>query len=252
VTATLTVQDASGSGIAHTQYSYDGQNWTNYAGPFTLPDGVYTFYFRSQDNKGNLEETRQQAFMIDTAPPSITINQPQARNYTHSSTLTLDYAVIDGNGQATGVGAGSGVASITPTMDGAVTLAGHGLQSGQPINLMTEMAPGQHTFSVGATDDVGHADSKAVTFAIIVTPQSIIEDVNQFSAAGDITPNHVRSLLAKLQNAAKQWAASNCNAATGMYNAFINELQAQSGKHVDPMAASIMIGDARYLIDHCP
>jgi hypothetical protein len=252
VTATLSAQDASGSGIAVTQYSYDGQNWTSYTGPFTLPDGAYTFYYRSEDNKGNLEETRQQAFKIDTTPPDITISQPQAASYTHSSTLTLGYTVVDGNGQVTGVGAGSGVASVTATMDGSTTLAGQSLPSGQTINLLTEMTLGQHTFSVAATDNVGHLDSRSVTFFIIVTPQSIIEDVNQFYAAGDITQDEASSLLAKLQSAAKQWAAGDCQAATSIYQAFIDELQAQSGKHVDPTAASIMTEDAKYLIGHCP
>jgi hypothetical protein len=137
-------------------------------------------------------------------------------------------------------------------MDGNTTLAGHGLSSGQPINLLTEMTVGQHTFTVAAIDNVGHADSRSVTFFIIVTPQSIIEDVNQFYAAGDITQDKARSLLAKLQNAAGQWAVGNCVAATGIYQAFINELRAQSGRHVDPTAASIMIADATYLISHCP
>lgn len=252
VTATLTAHDATGSGIAFTQYSTDGQIWTDYTGPFTLPDGIYTLSFRSQDNKGNLEETRSQTFRIDTEPPNIAINQPQATNYIHSTTLTLNYSVTDGNGQATGVGAGSGVASVTPTMDGVTTLSGHGLQSGQIINLLTEMSVGPHTFTVTATDNVGDTASQAVTFAIVVTPQSIIEDVEAFYAAGRITQDDARSLLAKLENAARRWAAGNCQAASGMYYAFINELQAQSGKHVYPAAASIMIADATYLVSQCP
>jgi len=33
-------------------------------------------------------------------------------------------------------------------MDGAASLAGHGLASGQAINLLTEMTWGPHTFNV--------------------------------------------------------------------------------------------------------
>lgn len=250
VTATLTAYDASGSGTAFTQYGFDGQTWTTYAGPFVLPDGLYTFYYRSQDNKGNLEQTRQQSFQIDTVPPLITITQPAAGNYTHSSTLTLSYNVTDG--PTSGLGAGSGVASVTPTMDGAATLAGHGLASGKAINLLTEMSLGLHTFTVQAVDNVGHTSSQAITFSIIVTPDSIIADVNEFLAAGKIAQNHAQSLLAKLEAAKDKRAAADCTTASNIYQAFINEVQAQSGKHIDPTAASIMIGDAQYLITNCP
>jgi hypothetical protein len=67
--------------------------------------------------------------------------------YPHNSILTLNYNVTD---------AGSGVAGFTTTMDGSTTLAGHGLASGQVINLLTELATGAHTFSVAATDNVGN------------------------------------------------------------------------------------------------
>jgi hypothetical protein len=43
-----------------------------------------------------------------------------------------------------------------------------------------------------------------------------------------------------------------CATAANIYQAFINELQAQSGKGVSASAAAIMIADAQYLITHCP
>jgi hypothetical protein len=89
--------------------------------------------------------------------PVITITQPTATPYTHSSTLTLDYNVTDG--PASGLGAGSGVASVKATMDGSTALAGHGLASGQKINLRTELPAGPHTFTIEATDNVPHSGS---------------------------------------------------------------------------------------------
>jgi hypothetical protein len=250
VTATLTAYDASGSGINHTEYSYDNQNWIPYTGPVTLPDGIYTLAYRSQDNKANLESTRQHSFKIDTRAPAITINQPTPTQYPHSSILTLDYAVDDG--PASGLNAGSGVASVTPAMDGATSLAGHGLASGQQINLLTEMSLGSHTFTVSAVDNVGHASSRAVTFTIIVTPDSIKQDVRLFFGSGDIKNKGLEtSLLAKLDAAAPDWFAGDCVSAGNIYGAFINELQAQSGKDVTSTAAQIMIQDAQYLITAC-
>src|SRR5207244_2457819 len=128
-------------------------------------------------------------------------------NYVHSATITLDYSAKDLEG--------SGVKSLTAQMDGASILAGHGLASGQKIYLLTEMLLGPHTFTVNAVDYVGNAGSKSVTFMIIVTPQSLIDDVNQFAAAGKIAQNEVNSLLTKLVSAAKARAKGNCaNAAT--------------------------------------
>jgi len=250
-TVTLTAYDANGSGINHTEYRYAGESdWTAYTGPFTLPDGIFTFEYRSQDNDGHLEETQQHAFKIDTAPPSIAINQPTPTQYTHSSTLTLDYTVDDG--PPSGLGAGSGVASTVAKMDGGTTLAGHGLASGQSIDLLTELSLGSHTFSIDAVDNVAHAASKSVTFTIIVTPDSIVQDVNQFFAAGAIKGQGTEaSLLAKLEAARSAWNSGNCTAADNLYQAFINELQAQSGKSVDATAALIMIQDAEYLMAHC-
>jgi hypothetical protein len=180
----------------------------------------------------------------DTNPPAITINQPTATNYVHSATITLNYSAMDLEG--------SGVKSLTAQMDGASTLAGHGLASGQKIYLLTEMMLGPHTFTVNAVDYVGNAGSKSVIFMIIVTPQSLIDDVHQFAAAGKIASNEVNSLLTKLASAAKARTKGNCANAATIYTSFISEVQAQSGKNIDPTAAQILIADAQYLITHCP
>src|SRR5215471_4357946 len=180
----------------------------------------------------------------DTTPPLIDITQPMPTTYTHSSVLKLDYSVTD---------ACTGVASFTPTMDGATTLHEHGLQSGQVIPLLTELKLGTHQFSIGAVDVAGNADTKTVSFTIIVTPDSIKDDVNQFLAMGAIkNAGEANSLLAKLDAGASARARGECDTSANNYSAFINELNAQSGKGVDANAAAIMIADAQYLITHCP
>jgi hypothetical protein len=139
-------------------------------------------------------------------------------------------------------------------MDGATTLAdGTGLASGRAITLLTELSLGTHTFSIEAVDNVNNASTNSVTFSIIVTPSSIKDDVRFFRASGAIKKaGEANSLLAKLDAAAVRRANGNCAAAAKRYQAFINELQAQSGKGVDATAAAIMIADAQYLIAHCP
>jgi beta-glucosidase/6-phospho-beta-glucosidase/beta-galactosidase len=181
--------------------------------------------------------------MIDKKAPAIAIVQPAATDYVHSAILTLDYAVTDG---------GSGVNQVTPTLDGNAMLAGHWLQSGQAVKLLTELSLGPHTFAIAAGDNVGNRSTRSVTFTVIATPESIKQDVADFLAAGAIRNRGLaRSLLAKLDAAAAARARHNCSAATNIYSALINQLNALSGHGVDPAAATIMMADAQYLIVHC-
>ncbi len=182
--------------------------------------------------------------MVDKKPPTIIINQPMATQYVHSATLTLNYTVDDDGG--------SGVSSFTPTMNGSPTVGGSGLASGQMINLLTTLPLGQNTFAITATDKVNNMSSASVTFTIIVTPQSIIADVNQLQAGGAISANIAAALLAKLNNALKARNAGHCGTAANIYSAFINQVMAQTGKGITPAAAAILIADAQYLIAHCP
>jgi len=181
--------------------------------------------------------------MVDKKPPAIVINQPMATQYVHSATLTLNYTVTDG---------GSGVSTFTPTMNGSTTVGGSGLPSGQMINLLTTLPLGPNTFAISAADKVNNMSSASVTFTIIVTPQSILDDVNQLQASGAISAQIAGALLAKLKNALAAFNAGQCATAADIYAAFINQVIAQTGKGITPTAAAILIGDAQYLITHCP
>lgn len=181
--------------------------------------------------------------MVDKKPPTIIINQPMATQYVHSATLTLNYSVTDG---------GSGVATFTPTMNGSTTVGGSGLPNGQMINLLTTLPLGPNTFAISAADKVNNMSSASVTFTIIVTPQSILDDVNQLVGSGAIRANMATPLLAKLNAALAARAAGQCGTAANIYSAFINQVMAQTGKAITPAAAAILIADAQYLIAHCP
>jgi hypothetical protein len=180
---------------------------------------------------------------VDKKPPVITITQPSATTYTHSSTLTLNYTVADG---------GSGLASFTPTMNGNLTVNGIPLSSGSAIPLLVNLPLGPNTFAISATDNVGNNGTVSVTFTIIVTAQSMMDDINQLAGSGAIAANEVNSLMQKLSNAADQRSKGNCTSSGNQYQAFINEVNAQTGKSITPAAAAILIADAQYLITHCP
>ena len=100
---------------------------------------------------------------------------------------------------------------------------------------------------------MNNTGATSVSFTIVVTPESIKGDVTQFLQSGAINNGGIaNSLLAKLDTAAAKRASGDCSVAANLYAAFINDLQAQSGKHVTAAAAAIMIADAQYLISHCP
>jgi hypothetical protein len=118
--------------------------------------------------------------------------------------------------------------------------------------LLLQLTLGSHTFTVHALDDVANSSSKPVTFSIIVTAQSIMDDVTQFVTAGNITQAEGTSLLSKLASAAKARSADNCSNATTIDQSFIAEVQAQSGKKITASAAAILIADVQCLIAQCP
>jgi len=181
---------------------------------------------------------------VDKKSPTITTTVPAAASYDHSATLTLDYAVTDG---------GSGLDVVTSTLDGASTQAGHGLSDGQQLSLLTEVSLGTHTFAINAKDKVANVSSASVTFTVVVSAESIKEDIAILRGSGAIASDGLAtSLLSKLDAAGSASAKGNCNVSVLQYQSFIKQLQALSGKGVTQAAAAIMTEDARYLIDHCP
>jgi 2',3'-cyclic-nucleotide 2'-phosphodiesterase (5'-nucleotidase family) len=175
------------------------------------------------------------SFITDVEPPVITINSPQAATYLHPNFLTLDFSAAD---------AVSGVRSIWADLDGAP------VANGQVIDLYG-LSLGDHTLTVYAVDKAGYSASKSVTFSVAATIQSAIAGVNRFYAEGKIDNAGVaNSLLQKLENAQAALDKGQTGAAVNKLEAFINEATAQSGQHVAPDAAALLVADARWVIAH--
>jgi hypothetical protein len=66
VISTMTASDnAGGSGVKVTQYSFDGISWYTYSQPVSvIKSGVTTLYYRSADNAGNMEVMQLKAIVI--------------------------------------------------------------------------------------------------------------------------------------------------------------------------------------------
>jgi 5'-nucleotidase/UDP-sugar diphosphatase len=172
----------------------------------------------------------------DDEAPTITISSPQAKNYLHTDSLTLNFSAED-----TG---GSGLKVVWADLDGAP------VTSGQVIDLFT-MALGDHTLTVHAMDRAGNEAMKSVTFTVIATTGSLKAALDRFYAEGKIDNAGVyNALLKKLENSGASSKKEHMLAAAGQLQAFINEVQAQSGQHITEMAAGMLIADAEWILAH--
>jgi len=91
------------------------------------------------------------------------------------------------------------------------------------------------------------------TPAPVITPDSIIADVESALSTGAITNAGVaNSLLAELNQAKAARGRDQCRTAANLYQSFINDVQAQSGKTIAPATASQLVIEAEFLIANCP
>ncbi len=171
-------------------------------------------------------------FITDVTPPVITINAPQATPYLNSDMLTLDFSAADDV---------AGVKYIHATLDGV------SVTNGQVISLYTFL-PGEHTFVVTAMDKAYNESSLSVTFNVNVSVESMMSVVTSLYNEGKIdSPEVYEGLMDKLQAAADN---ENLNAISNVLEAFINEVEAQSGKHITEEAANLLIADIQWLLAH--
>ena len=76
-------------------------------------------------------------------------------------------------------------------------------------------------------------------------------EIEELGSEGEIdNQSIVRSLIAKLNVAQKLVDNGKIDQAKKILNAFINEVQAQSGKHITPEAADFLIESAEYILSH--
>ena len=195
-----------------------------------LADGEHVFTVKAVDNVDN-EGSESVTFIYDSVAPVITIVAPVAKAYTHPEKITLDFSAVDDT---------SGVKTIEAKLDGVV------VTNGQIIDLYT-LALGDHTFEVKAVDNAGNEAVASVAFSITATTDSLAASLNRFFEEGKIdNAGILNSLLKKLE------MKGNSKNFANKLQAFINEVQAQSGKHVTAEAAALLITDAQWVIAHLP
>jgi hypothetical protein len=222
VTISLSASDDA-SGVSSTEYSLDGGNtWVNYITAVTFDqEGKYAFEYRSIDQAGNIETAKTISFNLDATVPEITITG-------------------FGNGDLSDASDIVPVVTLKDNMSGMdnsktqVTLDGRQYQIGDTIQLY--MLPlGTHTFAVSASDLAGNTISSTVTFKISASVEGLKQLVTRFTTSKSIDNAGIsNSLQSKLQNSDLK--------------SFIQEVQAQGGKHISNEAAGYLLRDAKALL----
>jgi hypothetical protein len=174
------------------------------------------------DNAGNAEQAHAAApIQLDQTPPAINIQGPTDGSYPDATAVTVTYSVYD---HLSGVEESSVVAELD----------GQPLANGTVVALY-KLSLGQHVLTVSAADLAGNPATETVSFHTTTSISSLEQLVNLFQTDGSIDNRGIaNSLLQKLQNNDLQ--------------SFINEINAQSGKHISSEAASCFLRDAKFLL----
>jgi hypothetical protein len=142
-------------------YSYllDG---VKLAGPVTAPtfdwtsagDGPHTLQIRVDDPYGMSGTSEPRTFVVDNASPAVTITGgPANQTFGPHTSQTWTFTANDG--------AGSGIQGVQCRVDGAAVPC-----SAAASHTVNDLAAGSHTFSVQATDKLGHVsavESRTIT-----------------------------------------------------------------------------------------
>jgi hypothetical protein len=222
VTVSLSVYDQL-SGIAKTEYRLsENSEWREYDGAIQITDeGMYVIGYRSTDQAGNVEQLKQISIKVDKKSPKIMVSEPsEGSAYRTADDLLPQFTITDN------------MSGVDPTRT-IVSIDGKPIQQGSVIPLY-ELKPGSHSLRIEARDLIGNMGSVSVTFNTSASIDSLSALVAKFRSMGWIDNDGIAgSLSQKLNN--------------DNLDAFIHEVQAQSGKHIDATAAGYLLRDSAIL-----
>jgi len=242
----------SGMVMPRIEYRLNLGDWHPFTTPFTVTtegeslvqirpaqvvDGPFDWEARRVRLAGSAdEEILSFVVKIDKSPPALVVATPQPIAYTRGATFTLDYRAADPY---------SGLAAITATLDTQP------VTNGRVIDTLA-LGYGAHEFGLAARDGAGRVASRTVTFSVTTTLSGLIDLKHRLYAEGGIygpgAHGIVQSLDAKLEAAQRKLETGQLHVAINNLQAFIHEVEAQTGKHITPDAAELMIEDAQRII----
>jgi hypothetical protein len=221
-----------------TSLEYDlGNGWQPYQAPLTISqENVTALNYRGTFSNGNLDAIQRVNVQVDKTPPVITLVQPSVTSLALCSTFSVEYEAQDVT---------SGLDTVTATFDGEA------ITSGQTFDAIF-LAPGSHEIVVTARDKAGLITTKTYTIKVEASIEDLICAKHRLYDMGQIygpgAQGIVKSLDAKLEAAQRAQARGQNPVAVNKLNAFIQEVEAQTGKHITSQAAAILIRAAQYVI----
>jgi len=239
--------------LNETWYRLDDGTWAKYGQPINITtDGRTSVEFYSTDEAGNIEWTKNITVKVDKTPPMVAIASPKAKSYAFNKSIAVTFGALDTT---------SGLANVNATLDDISVENG---------SVHLDLPPGEHTLSVTAVDFAGNNATKTVTFSVFkptegrgdgngnkgkpttsTTPvDKLISAIQEGVQNGSIDNKGIaRSLVAKLEACQQKIDEGQNKTAINILNAFINHVQAQSGKHISADFARELIYQANDLIE---
>jgi hypothetical protein len=187
-------------------------------------------------------EARPANFSFSTIPPApvdvggsgtttVTVNSFEYFN----SPVTLSVAT-----PPSGVSVSFGPNPVTPAPNGSASAT-------LLITLAPTVTPGSYMPTITGTS-AALVHSAQGSIVVSATSASISNVIDDFAAIGAIDNSGIRqALTGKLSDAQSYIDAGNKQSAISVLNAMINQLSAQSGKHITASAASVLITDTQAL-----
>jgi hypothetical protein len=238
----------------------------------------HTVYISAEDVSGATEDATTQVFTVNTTTGAVSAGVLLGQT-------VRDIVVDPGSGQVFGVadsfthdllridpstGATEVIATIVPSgdIDLGVNfgLAADGVTHTVFADLETfDITTGDVSDQVVSIQDqsgginVGVSSSDAITAlafagpAVPITPDTLKADVQSALASGAISKSGVaKTLLDDLNAAQAARDRGQCKTAANIYQQFISDVNAQTGKSIAASTASNLIGVAQFLTVNCP
>lgn len=166
-TLAFTADDGSGGAIDRTECLIDTEvTFTTCTSPKSymgLAEGAHVFQVRAYDTAGNVSDIKLHAWFIDTLPPAINYGQFPASSISPSTPANIQFSVSD---------AGVGVQSVMCGLDGALAACQASEQKS-----FSNLALGEHTFRVQATDKLGNTSVNVIAFKVEIKTQDYSQSV---------------------------------------------------------------------------
>jgi hypothetical protein len=180
----------------------------------TFALGTTTVTCQSTDAHGNTGSATLTVHVVDTTPPTLTL----------PSTITVDATSAAG-------------AVVTYTASASDSVSGAVAASCAPASGSTFP---MGTTTVGCSARDGQGNTATGSFAVtVLSPTQMIEQLIAVA-----TVDGLQQALKLLQNAVSSLDRSTASAACGQVSAFVNQVQAQTGKTLTPDKAALLLKQA--------